>query len=87
MSQLKQAAAYPLVITVFGKRNGWIEKDLVEKWVTTTIDILFKIISIVTLIQQNSSSLNLSLLYDVFCSIIQKLSTIYYNYGNKILHF
>ena len=44
VSQLKQAAAYPLVITVFGKRNGWIEKDLVEKWVTTTIDILFKII-------------------------------------------
>jgi len=44
VSQLKQAAAYPLVITVFGKRNGWVEKDLVEQWVTTTIDILFKII-------------------------------------------
>jgi hypothetical protein len=44
VSQLKQAAAYPLVITVFGKRNGWIEKELVEKWVTTSIDILFKII-------------------------------------------
>ena len=27
VSQLKQAAAYPLIITVFGKRNGWIEND------------------------------------------------------------
>ena len=44
VSQLKQAAAYPLIITVFGKRNGWIENDIAEKWVTLTVDILFKMI-------------------------------------------
>tara|TARA_Y100001970_G_scaffold116567_1_gene145041 strand:- start:3643 stop:4605 length:963 start_codon:yes stop_codon:yes gene_type:complete len=44
VSQLKQAAAYPLIITVFGKRNGWIENDIAERWVTFTVDILFKMI-------------------------------------------
>jgi len=44
VSQLKQAAAYPLIITVFGKRNGWIENDIAEQWVTLTVDILFKMI-------------------------------------------
>ena len=42
VSQLKQAAAYPLIITVFGKRNGWIKNDMAELWVTLTVDILFK---------------------------------------------
>jgi len=43
-TQLKQAAAYPLVITVFGKRHGWVEEEQAERWVTTTIDILLKMI-------------------------------------------
>ena len=44
VSQLKQATAYPLIITVFGKRNGWIKNEIAEKWVTLTVDILFKMV-------------------------------------------
>ncbi|RMZ49832.1 hypothetical protein EB821_01060 [Candidatus Marinimicrobia bacterium PRS2] len=44
VSQLVQAAAYPLAVTVFGLRNGWIKNELAEKWVVNTIDILFTMI-------------------------------------------
>ena len=44
VSQLVQAAAYPLAVTVFGLSNGWIKNELAEKWVVMTIDILFTMI-------------------------------------------
>lgn len=42
VSQLKQASAFPLVIAVFGKQKGWVDKKNLEKWITIIIDILFK---------------------------------------------
>ena len=29
---------------MFGKRNGWVEDNLAEQWITRTIDILFRMI-------------------------------------------
>tara|TARA_Y100001970_G_C14242543_1_gene865812 strand:+ start:1461 stop:4031 length:2571 start_codon:yes stop_codon:yes gene_type:complete len=44
ISQLMQATAYPLAITVFGLNNGWINNSLAEKWIMNIIDILFTMI-------------------------------------------
>jgi len=40
-AQLVQKATFTLAIAVFGIQNGWIDNEIAEKWVMSTIDILF----------------------------------------------